>query len=149
MGFLGTKAFSVSPIYYFVVVVVVQSFSPVQLFVTPQTAAHQDFLSFTISWSLLKFRSIVSMVSSNHQTISSSVFPFFSCHQSFPASGSFLMSQLFTSRGQMTWNMLHIRCCRLSDVKLKLQYSGHPIRRASSLEKTPMLGKVEGGRRRE
>ena len=35
-----------------------------------------------------------------HPTISSSVFPFFSCHQSFPASGSFLMSQLFTSRGQ-------------------------------------------------
>ena len=32
-----------------------------------------------------------------HQTISSSVVPFSSCLQSFPASGSFLMSQLFTS----------------------------------------------------
>ena len=49
----------------------------------------------------------------------------------------------------MTWTMLHIRCCRLSDVKLKLQYSGHPIRRANSLEKTLMLGQIEGGRRRE
>ena len=30
-----------------------------------------------------------------HPTISSSVIPFSSCHQSFPASGSFQMSQLF------------------------------------------------------
>ena len=35
-----------------------------------------------------------------HQTISSSVAPFTSSLQSFPASGSFLMSQLFTSGGQ-------------------------------------------------
>ena len=35
-----------------------------------------------------------------HPTISSSVIPFFSCPQSFPASGSFQMSQLFTSSGQ-------------------------------------------------
>ena len=33
-------------------------------------------------------------------TISSSVIPFFSCLQSFPASGSFQMSQLFPSGGQ-------------------------------------------------
>ena len=35
-----------------------------------------------------------------HPTISSSVVPFSSCLQSFPASGSFLMSWLFTSGGQ-------------------------------------------------
>ena len=35
-----------------------------------------------------------------HRTISSSVVPFSSCPQSFPASGSFPMSQLFTSGGQ-------------------------------------------------
>ena len=34
-----------------------------------------------------------------HPTISSSVVPFSSCPQSFPASGSFQMSQLFTSGG--------------------------------------------------
>ena len=34
-----------------------------------------------------------------HPTVSSSVFPFSSCLQSFPASGSFLMSQFFTSGG--------------------------------------------------
>ena len=35
-----------------------------------------------------------------HPTISSSVIPFSSCLQSFPASGSFSMSQFFTSSGQ-------------------------------------------------
>ena len=35
-----------------------------------------------------------------HLTISSSVIPFSSCFQSFPTSGSFQMSQLFTSGGQ-------------------------------------------------
>ena len=35
-----------------------------------------------------------------HPTTSSSVIPFSSCPQSFPASGSFQMSQLFTSGGQ-------------------------------------------------
>ena len=35
-----------------------------------------------------------------HPTISSSVIPFFSCLQSFPASGSFPMSQFFASGGQ-------------------------------------------------
>ena len=34
-------------------------------------------------------------------------------------------------------------------LKLKLQYSGHLMQRASSLEKTLMLGKIEGRKRRE
>ena len=33
-------------------------------------------------------------------------------------------------------------------LKLKLRYFGHLIRRTDSLEKTLMLGKIEGGRRR-
>ena len=33
-------------------------------------------------------------------------------------------------------------------LKLKLQYFGHLMRRADSLEKTVMLGKIEGGRRK-
>ena len=37
-----------------------------------------------------------------HPTISSSVITFFFCPQSFPASGSFQMSQLFASGGQST-----------------------------------------------
>ena len=76
---------------------VVQSLSHVWLFVTPWIAAHQASLSITIS-----------AVCSNscplnqwcHPAISSSVAPISSCLQSFPASGSFPMSQLFTSGGQ-------------------------------------------------
>ena len=45
---------------------VVQLLSHVQLPVTPWTAACQASLSFTISWSLLKFMSIESVVPSNH-----------------------------------------------------------------------------------
>ena len=37
----------------------------------------------------------------------------------------------------------------LEGLMLKLQYFGHLMRRADSLEKTLMLGKTEGGRRRE
>ena len=41
--------------------------------------------------------------------------------------------------------------CSLEELmlKLKLQYSGHLMRRADSLEKTLMLGKIEGRRQRE
>ena len=60
----------------------------------PWTAAWQASLSFTISQSLLKF---VLVILSNHLN---SVGSFSSCLQSFPASGSFPMSQFFTSGGQ-------------------------------------------------
>ena len=33
-------------------------------------------------------------------------------------------------------------------LKLKLQYFGHLIQRADTLEKTPILERIEGGRRR-
>ena len=33
-------------------------------------------------------------------------------------------------------------------LKVKLQYFGHLMQRTSSLEKTLILGKIEGGRRR-
>ena len=68
--------------------------SCIQLFVIPWTAAHQASLSFTISWSLLKFMSIELVILFN------SAASFSSCPQSFPASGYFPISQLFTSGGQ-------------------------------------------------
>ena len=74
-------------------VAVIQSLSCVQLFATPWTTAHHASLSFTISWSLLKLMSI-------ELVMSSSVVPFSPCPQSFPASGSFPVSRLFTSGGQ-------------------------------------------------
>ena len=75
---------------------VFQSLSHVQLFVTQWIAVHQASLSFTISQSLLKLMSIGPWCL---PTISSSVAPFSSCLQSFPASGSFLRSQFFISGG--------------------------------------------------
>ena len=79
--------------YYFVV----QSLSCVWLFVIPWTAACQASRSFTFPG-----------VCSNSgplswwcpPTISSSIIPFSPCPQSFPASGSFVMSCLFASSGQ-------------------------------------------------
>ena len=61
------------------------------------TAAHQASLSIMNSQSLLKLMSIEFVMPS---TISSSVIPFYSHLQSFPASESFPMSQFFTSGGQ-------------------------------------------------
>ena len=74
-----------------------QLFSHVQFLVTPWTVACQASLSFTISWSLLKLLSIELVMPSSHLIL---VIPFSSCLQSFPASGSFPMSQLFSSGGQ-------------------------------------------------
>ena len=75
----------------------VQSLSHVRLFATPLIAAHQAYLSITTpavySNSYLSSRW-------HHPAISSSVFPFSSCPQFLPASGSFPMSQLFTWGGQ-------------------------------------------------
>ena len=71
----------------------IQSLSHVWLFVIPWTAAQQASLSFTVSWSLLRL--ILSRW--RHPTISSSVAPFSSCPQSFPASGSFPVSSRIAS----------------------------------------------------
>ena len=73
-----------------------QSLSHVWLLPTPWTAAYQASLSITNSRSLLKLMSIESVMPSNHLILIS-----FSSHlQSFPASGSFPMSQLLASGGQ-------------------------------------------------
>ena len=78
----------------------VQSLTGVRLFVTPWTATHQASLSFTVSQTLLRSTSI-ELVMVPNLTVSSSVIPFSFCPQSFPASGSFPMSQLFASGGQI------------------------------------------------
>ena len=58
---LGSKLFSLIQF-----IVLVQSLSRVQLFVSPRTAACQASLSSTFSWSLLKLMSIESVMPSNH-----------------------------------------------------------------------------------
>ena len=71
-----------------------QSMSHVTLFVTTWTAAHLASLSLTISWSLSKFIPIALVMPSSHLILWC---PFSFCPQSFPASGSFPMSQFFAS----------------------------------------------------
>ena len=81
-------------------VVVVQSLSRVQLFVTPWTVARQASLSFTISQSFLKLIFIESVVLSNQLIL---------CHlllflpSVFLSIRVFSMSRLFTSGGQ-SWS---------------------------------------------
>ena len=66
---------------------------------TPWTTACQASLSLTISQSLPKFLSVVSVIPSSHLILWC---PFSFCPQSFPASGTFLMSWLFTLDDQNT-----------------------------------------------
>ena len=61
-------------------------FSCVRLFATPWTVARQASLSFTISHSLLKLRSIESVMPSNHLIL---CHPLLSCSQSFPHQNPF------------------------------------------------------------
>ena len=88
---------------------VAELLSCVWLFSTPWTAAHQASLSFTISRSLLRLTSIESVMLSNYLILCC---PLLLLLQSFPASGFFLMSQLFASGGQ------NIRASALASVLL-------------------------------
>ena len=85
------------PFLKFCFIVAVRLPSHVWLFATPWTGAHQASLSLTISWSC---QSSCPLNQWCHPTISSSVAPFSSYPQSFPVSGSFPMSWLFTPGGQ-------------------------------------------------
>ena len=71
----------------------VQWLSHVRLFATPWTASCQASLSITSSWSYSNSTSIESVMPSNHLILCRPL-------QSFPASGSFPMSQFFASGGQ-------------------------------------------------
>ena len=75
----------------------VQLLSRVRLFVIPWITARQASLSTTNSQNSLSSCSLSQWC---HPAISSSVVLLSSCPQSFPESGSFLMSQLFSSGGQ-------------------------------------------------
>ena len=75
----------------------VQSLSRVWFFATPWTAAHQPSCPSPTPRACPNSCPLSRWC---HPTISSSVIPFSSCLQSFPASGSFPMSPFFTSGGQ-------------------------------------------------
>ena len=79
------------------VAIVVESLNHVWLFVIPWTEACQGPLSSSISQNFLKFMSIESVMLSTHLSFCHSLLFLPSI---FPASGSFPMSQLFSSGGQ-------------------------------------------------
>ena len=108
----------------------VQLLSCIWLFATPWTAAHQASLSITNSRSLPKLMSIELVMPSNHLIL---------CCPLLLLPPLFPYTTLFRSPE-----------CSLEGLmlKLKLQYFGHLMKRADSLEKTLMLGKIEGRRRR-
>ena len=105
----------------------VQLLSHVSLFATPWTAARKASLSITNSRSLLRCMSIELVM-------------------------PILLRVPWTARRSNQSILKEISPgCSLQGLmlKLKLQSFGHLMRRADSLEKTLMLGKIEGRRRRE
>ena len=123
----------------------VQLLSRVRLFAT---TAHQASLSVTSS-----------QIHPNpcplsqwcHPNISSSVIPFFSCPQSFPASGSFQISQFFTSGGQsirVSGNHKKEDTIGVYLLRFNKRVFGQLMWRTDLFEKTLMLGKIEGRRGR-
>ena len=87
----------------------------VQLFVTPWTAAHQAPLSSTISWSLLKFTSIESVVLHNHLIL---CFPLLLLPSIFPS------IRIFSNK-----SAVHIRCPKY----WSLSFSNRPFNEYSGL----------------
>ena len=106
-----------SKLFPSIVVAVVQSLSCVQLIVTPWTAAHQASLSFTISWSLLKFMSIDVVIPSNY---------FILCHPLLLLPSIFPSIRVFSSE-----SALHIRWLKYWSFSFNIspsnKYSGFPL----------------------
>ena len=129
---------------------------------TPWTAAHQASLSITNSRSLLKLMSIKSVMSSNHLIL---CHPLLLLPSIFPSIRVFSYESVLCIRWPKDWRfsfsisssneysgLISFRRRYLISegmmLKLKLQYFGHLLGRTDSLEKTLMLGMIEGGRRR-
>ena len=131
-------------------------------------SAHQASLSFTISWSLLKLMSIESGMPTNHLVVL--YHPLLLLPLIFPSikvfsnesvllimwpnywKFSFSISPPNEDSGLISFMIDWFKYPEYSlegpTLKLKHQYFGQLMRRANSLEKTLMLGRTEGGRRK-
>ena len=87
-SFLTEDMLEISLCTEYSIAVVVQSLNHVPLFTTPWTAAYQAFLSFTISQSLLKIKSIESIMPSNHLIL---------CHPLLPLLSIFPSIRVFSN----------------------------------------------------
>ena len=81
--------------------IVVQLFTRVWLFATPQTAARQASLSVTISWNLLKLMSIESVMPSNHLIL---CWPLFLLPSVFPSISVFSNESALCIRWPKYWS---------------------------------------------
>ena len=79
----------------------VQSLSPVPLFGTPWTAAHQASLSITSSWSLLKLKYIKSVMPSSHLILCC---PLLLLPSIFPSIGVFSNESVLHIRWPKYWS---------------------------------------------
>ena len=94
-------------------VVVVQSLSHVQLFVTPWTAAHQASLSFTVSQSLLKLMSIESVMPYNHLIL---CYPLLLLPSIFPSIRVFSIELALSIRWPKYWSFSMGPCNEYSEL---------------------------------
>ena len=84
-------------LHVIIIIIVVQSLSPVWLFVTPWAASRQVSLFFTISQSVLKLMSIKSVMPSNHLILCR---PLFLSLSIFPSIRVFFNESTFSSDGK-------------------------------------------------
>ena len=116
----------------------IQSLSHVQLSVTSQTAERQAPLSFTISWNLLKLMSIESVMPSNHLILCRLLLLLPSI---FPSIRIFSKESVLLITWPKYWSFSF-------SIITSNEYSVLISFRMDSLEKTQILGKIEGRRRR-
>ena len=127
----------------------VQSLSCVRLFATPWTTACQASLSITSSQNLLKLMPIEWLMPSNHLIL---CHPLLLLPSIFPSSRVFSNESVLRIRWPKYWSFSFSNSPAYSleglITKLKRQYFGHLMRKIDSLERTLMLGKIEGKRSR-
>ena len=111
---LAYMVMCVDPLQVVVILCCCCSVTHIRLFVTPWTAAHLGFLSFTISQSLLKLMSIESMMPSNHLIF---------CHPLLFLPSIFPRIRVFSSE-----SVLHIRWPKYQSFSFSIspssEYSG-------------------------
>ena len=106
--------------------VVVQSLSHVRLFATPWTAARQASLPFNISWSLLKFMSIKSVMPANHLIL---------CHPLLLLPSVFPSIKVFSNE-----SVLHIRWPKYWSLSFNISPSNeHPGLISFRMERLDLL----------
>ena len=127
---------------YILTVVIDQSFSRVQLFATPWTAACQASVSFTVSQSLLKLMSIESLMPSSHLIL---------CHlllflpSIFPRIRVFSNESALCIRWPKYWSFMRniMRHAGLEEAQAGIQIAGRNITNFTYADDTTLMAETE------